>query len=146
MLPAFLLGVLVLFTYFTLQNYGPESTLRKFHTAIRNISQSHTEKKGISKADWSDLRSTLTEDLGDLNGTGDSDALVAIQRVKDLLQSGYTYSLAKMDRHPREVHIAVVYEKRKLPQITLVWIVDKPFGGREWKISARKTLSALAVP
>ena len=146
LLPAILLGILVLFTYFTLQNYGPESTLRKFHSALIRIDQAQAAGKKIPKADWNDLRSTLVEDLGDVEGTGDAEAYGAIRQVNELLLSGYTYSLAKMDRLTREVRIAVTYEKPKLPPIQMVWIVDKSYGGREWKISARKTLSAMDIP
>ena len=145
--PAILLGALVLFTYSTLQNYGPESTLRKFHTAIREINQSQLAGKGIPKSDWNDLRATLSEDLGEIDGTTDPQTKEILQRVTLLMEAGYTYSLARMDRRfPREVRIAVVYQKGKLPPTSMVWVVDKPSGGREWKISARKTLSAMTVP
>ena len=147
LLPAFLLGSLVLFTYATLQNYGPESTLRKFHSAIRKINQGQQHTKGISKSDWADLQATLMEDIGTSLDTADPQARQAIGQVASYLQAGYTYSLAKMDRsHVREVRIAVLYEKSNQPTISMVWIVDKPIGGREWKISARKTLSALTIP
>jgi hypothetical protein len=146
LLPAILLGTLVLFTYFTLQNYGPESTLRKFHSALIKIDQAQSAGKRIPNADWNDLRSTLVEDLGDLEGTGDAQAYSAVRKVNGLLLAGCKYSLAKMDRYPREVRIAVIYEKPMQPPIHLVWIIDKPFGGREWKISAQKTLSAMDIP
>ena len=145
-LPAFLLGGLVLFTYATLQNYGPESTLRKFHTAIWNINQSQSKNKGIPSRDWNELRSTILEDLGDINSSPDPQADEIVKRVTSYMQAGYTYSLPRTARFPREVRIAVVYEKKPFPPINMVWVVDKQIGGREWKISAHKTLSAIAVP
>jgi hypothetical protein len=146
LLPATLLGMLVLFTYSTLQNYGPESTLRKFHTAIKNIRQAESNMKAISNSDWNDLRTTLAEDIGEMNGLHDSQAITVFQKVNEIFPQGSTYSLARMDRHTREVRIAVIYEKKPLPPALMIWIVEKPLGGREWKISAHKTLSAMPVP
>jgi hypothetical protein len=149
LLPAFLLGILVLFTYSTLQNYGPESTVRKFHAAINNITQSQINNKGIPAGDWNTLRSTLIEDIGSLDGESgprNYDATKAISQVIDQFRQGKTYSLARMDRHTRDVRIAVLYQRGKLPPTSMVWVVEKPYGGREWKISAQKTLSAMTGP
>jgi hypothetical protein len=138
--------MLVLFTYSTLQNYGPESTLRKFHTAIRNISQAQSNRKKIAASDWNNLRGTLSEDIGEFNGAHDERAMDLIGQVNGFFQRGSTYSLARMDRYTREVRIAVLYEKKPNPPASLVWVVEKPLGGREWKISASKTLSAMPDP
>jgi hypothetical protein len=147
LLPALLLTSLVLFTYATLQNYGPESTIRKFHASLRNIYQSQMDNKGIPKKDWETLKSTLQEDIGSIDGViTDPRASEVIGRVLAQFQVGATYSLARMDRHPREVRMAVVYTQKLQPPTSLVWVVDKPIGGREWKISAQKTLSAMTVP
>lgn len=150
LLPALVLGCLVLFTYSKLQNYGPQSTLRKFHNAIHNINQSQSNSKGIPSADWEVLRSTLEEDIGTPNDPQDPanrEAMAVIARVFRQFQGGSSYSLGLMDRRiPREVRIAVVYQKEKQPPAPMVWIVEKPYGGREWKISAHKTLSAMTVP
>jgi hypothetical protein len=149
LLPAFVLVTLVLFTYATLQSYGPESTLRKFHTAMHNIVQSQNNQKRITKKDWEALRETLDEDIGNWNQNqyiANNDAFKVIKRVLEQFQEGKAYSLARMDRYSREVRIAVLYQKNKMPPTSMVWIVDKPFGGREWKISARKTLSTMTVP
>ena len=149
LLPAVLLGCLVLFTYSTLQNYGPESTLRKFHSAVHNIYQSQLSGKGTPRADWSVLQSTLEEDIGSLDNPkepADPQAIALIDSVIGQFQMGKAYSLARMDRHPREVHVVVQYLRDPIPTIQTVWVVDKPLGGRAWKISARKTLSALTEP
>ncbi|MEI7984189.1 MAG: hypothetical protein WCI55_01065 [Armatimonadota bacterium] len=150
LLPAFLLACLVLFTYSTLQNYGPESTVRKFHTALHSISQAQSNNKQISKRDWDALRSVIEEDIGNLGGASDPanrDGIAIIGIGLEQFRLGKTYSLARMDRLTREVRIAVLYQKNaKSPSLPIVWVVDKPVGGREWKISARKTLSAMPVP
>lgn len=146
LLPAVLLGGLVLFTYSTLQNYGPESTLRKFHASLHDIFASQASGKGIPPDDWTDLRSTLMEDIGMPNQQGDQNAITLVQRVWMQFNAGATYSLARMDRHPREVRIAVLYQIKAQPPTPMVWVIDKPLGGREWKINARKTLSAMSVP
>ena len=148
LLPAFLLGILVLFTYSTLQNYGPESTLRRFHAAIYTISQSQINNKGIPPAAWNSLRSTLIEDIGNLDGTESRnyDATEVYGEVFRQFREGMTYSLARMDRHSRDVRIAVIYQKDKVPPRSIVWVVEKPLGGREWKINAQKTLSVMTAP
>jgi len=96
--------------------------------------------------DWNLLRTTLIEDIGVPGGRSDQDAMNLIKRVVLLYNAGSTYSLARMDRYPREVRIAVLYQIKSQPPTPMVWVVDKPYGGREWKINARKTLSAMSVP
>jgi hypothetical protein len=149
LLPAILLGGLVLFTFSTLQNYGPESTVRKFHAAVHSINQAQSSKTAISQSDWATLRSVIEEDIGPLNGRNvqaSQDGLIMISRALQYFREGRTYSLARMDRYTREVRIAVIYQRNKFPSTPIVWIVDKPIGGREWKINARKTLSAMSGP
>jgi hypothetical protein len=149
LLPALLLGVLVLFTYSTLQSYGPESTVRKFHAAIYNISQAQINNKPVPASDWNALRSTLMEDIGSIEDEASPrnfDATKVVNQVFQQFRLGKTYSLARMDRHVRDVRIAVLYQRGKLPPTSMVWVVEKPRGGREWKISAQKTLSAMTVP
>lgn len=147
LLPATLLALIVMFTFGSLQNYGPESTLRRFHTSLLNIQRAQVAGQGIPANEWARLRSSLVEDIGARPGTGtDEYSTMLVARVYDQYRIGATYSLARMDRHPREVRIAVVYAPPGLPQSTIVWVVTKPTGSREWKISARKTFSAMGVP
>ncbi|MBI1334930.1 MAG: hypothetical protein JST12_05485 [Armatimonadetes bacterium] len=146
LLPAAILSLLVVFTYSTLQNYGPESTLRKFHTSLHNISVSQANDKKIPMSDWNLMRTTLIENIGTPESGGDEYAMNLIRRVWLQLRAGATYSLARMERHPNEVRIVVLYTLPKQPPTPMVWVVDKIDGTHEWKISARKTLSALSVP
>jgi hypothetical protein len=149
LLPAFLLGGLVLFTYSTLQSYGPESTVRKFHAAVHSINQSQSNNIGIPSKDWLMLRSIIEEDIGSLQVSKDQpnqEGIEIIRRALEQFRMGKRYSLARMDRYSREVRIVVLYQKDKLSPIPMVWVVDKPIGGREWKINARKTLSAMSEP
>ncbi|HLO98887.1 MAG TPA: hypothetical protein VK171_09865 [Fimbriimonas sp.] len=147
LLPAALLALIVIFTFGSLQNYGPESTVRRFHTSLTNIQKSQLENRGIPANEWARLRSSLVEDVGATPGSGtDQYAKLLVERVYDQYRIGATYSLARMDRHPREVRIAVVYAPPGMPQSTIVWVVTKPSGSREWKINARKTFSAMGVP
>ena len=96
------------------------------------------------------LQSTLEEDIGSLDNSSEPADPQAIELIKSVIaqfQQGKAYSLAtKMDRRPREVHMVVQYLKSPDPTIQTVWVIDKPLGGRTWKISARKTLSALTEP
>ena len=146
LLPAIVLGCLVLFTIGTLQNYGPESTLRKFHSSLHNIFVSQLNKTGIPINDWNVLRNTIQEDIGMPGGSGDQNALVLINSVLTQYSSGATYTLARTDRHTGEVRIAVLYGIAQQAPTPMVWVVDKASDSREWKISARKTLSAMSVP
>ena len=128
LLPAILLGTLVLFTYSTLQNYGPQSTIRKFHSAIHNINQAIVNGKKIPKGDWEVLKSTIEEDIGELdtgNFMPNHDVLDIFKSVSEQFQDGRAYSLGPMDRRLREVRIAVIYIKDKMPPMSMVWAVAR---------------------
>ncbi len=141
LLPAAILSGLVIFTYSTLQNYGPESAIRKFHAALHNVYTAQMNGKPIPDQDWDMLRSSLETDIGPKNQIVDGQDLDVSKMVLTQFQAGSTYSLARMDRHPREVRIAVLYSNPHQPTVCIVWVVDKV--GRQWKVSAQKTLSAM---
>lgn len=151
LLPAIIMAGLVVFTFSTLQNYGPESALRKFHASLHNIFTSLNNRKGISENDWAVLRSTLSPDIGPLikNPQGanvqpiDPSDNQVVSLVLNQFRANSTYSLARMDRYPQEVRIAVIYSPPNQPPTCIVWVVDK-VSEREWRVDAQKTLSAMS--
>jgi hypothetical protein len=142
--PAILLSLIVILTFQTLRSYGPESTVRKFHVLLRKMYDENMEGERISPQDWAEMQSLFAEDIGQLNGSGvNPEARALIQLVNRSYSLGSRYSFSRMDRLPREVRLVVLYTAPGNPPLPIVWIVEKPTGTREWKISIRKTLAVM---
>lgn len=143
-IPAIILVTLVAFIFGTLRNYGPESTVRQFHATMRKIYDSQMNGAGIEQRDWEELQSLFVEDLGEPRPFRiNPEAQGLFQIVNQQFQQGATYSLARMDRVPREVRIVVLYTPPTQMQMPIVWVVTKPTGQRAWKISVRKTIGVM---
>ena len=142
-IPALILAAIVISTFLILRDYGPESTVRQFHATLHKIYTAQQQKKPIPMKDWNELRRLLIEDIGDPNlQSGDFRARELLSFAYRQFSMGSTYSLAKMDRYPREVRSAVVYNMPNGQQRAFVWVVVKGSGTRQWKISAAKTYQA----
>jgi|LauGreDrversion4_2_1035121.scaffolds.fasta_scaffold201657_2 hypothetical protein len=144
LLPALLLSAVVGGTFATLRNYGPESTVRSLHTTVKAMYEEQLSGKGISAQRWAEIRSLMVEDPGesprDLNGN--PNAMRAINGLYTEFRNSARYSLAKMDRFPREVRVAVVYSHENGQRYPIVYVVEKPSGSRQWKLNATKTIQA----
>jgi hypothetical protein len=143
LIPALVLAMIVGFTFLTLRNYGPESTVRTFHATLSRIYQNQMTGKGIPRKDWEVVRGLLVEDAGvPMQTPGDARAIQAISYVIDSFRNNATYSLARMDRYPNEVRIAVLYTHPNRMVIPMIWVVVRDPKTREWRISAAKTALA----
>lgn len=143
-LPAILLATIVVFTFQSLRSYGPESTLRRFHVLLKKMYDGNMDGKSINSQDWSELRSLFVEDIGEPNATGINPyARELMVLVNSNFSAGGRYSFSRMDRLPREVRLVILYTVPGRPSQPIVWIVEKPTGTREWKISIRKTLAVM---
>lgn len=110
-------GVLGLFL--RLQEYGPESALRKFHQAI--------ERRSLG-----DLQRVTREDVR----SPEVQSLVA--RVGYYMAvGGNRFRILRTDRTPNEVRAAVAYPLPGGPSPFVVWIVRRD--GRTWKVDADAT-------
>ncbi|MDH4387204.1 MAG: hypothetical protein QE269_00605 [Fimbriimonas sp.] len=144
LLPAFLLACVVGVTFGSLRYYGPESTVRMLHTSLKSMYDEQLEGKGIQKWRWSEIRGLMVEDPGDspTDTRGNPYAMRVISGLYTEFQNSARYSLAKTDRFPREVRIAVVYSHANGQRYPIVYVVEKPVGVREWKLNATKTIQA----
>jgi hypothetical protein len=142
-LPALILSAVVGFTFLTLRSYGPESTVRTLHETTRKIYLDSIQGKRVDLKDWGFLSSLFVEDLGSpLSAGGDVRARALLQMLYQTNQLSATYSLAKMERFPNEVRIAVLYrfpDRRTVPQI---WVIVRDPLTKQWRISAAKTTLA----
>lgn len=116
------LAFVVLFVFFVLQEYGPESAVRRFHRAVQT-------------KNWREVQLVTKQPFEEW----------AVQRlvadVASLTQSPGSHRLVRMDRSPGQVRAAVVYyHPRRLP-VVRIWIVERFREG--WKIDADKTLTTL---
>ena len=144
LLPAFLLTCVVGVTFGSLRYYGPESTVRALHTSLKSMYDEQLEGKGIQNWRWEEIRGLMVEDPGesprDMNG--DANAMRVISGLYTEFRNTARYSLAKTDRFPREVRVAVVYSHANGQRYPIVYVVEKPVGTREWKVNAAKTIQA----
>lgn len=144
LLPAFLLACVVGVTFATLRNYGPESTVRMLHTSLKAMYDEQLEGKGVSNRRWAEIRALMVEDPGasPRSLTGNPNALRVISGLYAEFQNTARYTLAKTDRFPGEVRVAVVYYHGNGQRYPIVYVVEKPAGSREWKLNATKTVQA----
>lgn len=121
------LAVVVLFVFFILQDYGPESAVRRFHEAAAR----------------GDLRT-----IQELTKRGSSDEAtirLASQLRFILISQGARYRLMRMDRRPGEVGAEVAYVYPGGQVAGLYWIVRKGPGERSWRIDVERTLNPMPM-
>jgi hypothetical protein len=141
---ALVLSLVVGTIFFVLQNYGPESTIRKFHSAIqRGLSVAGAGNQSLTKS-LRDIQREVIEPLGLVNGSQGDPAGVSILRFAvNQMQNGGKLQILRMDRYPREVRAVVAYYYPNRPPQEMIWVVEKPTGRRAWLINATKTLRAV---
>jgi hypothetical protein len=118
---AALLAVLTLSVFFLLQNYGPESTVRRYHEAV-------------AKGDRVTQDQLIEETPDNPAAVQLSSLLTGIRRVAD------GYRPVNMDRKPGSVLLEVAYIRGNGIMARLPWIVHKRPGWNRWRISATDTL------
>lgn len=123
LLAACILAVLTLGAFFILQDYGPDSAVRRFHEALR-------------RGDPAELQQVVDEPISDQT------VQYVCAFVKPLLQEGDQIQLARTDRQGDQDDVVVVYRRPNGQTLAIVWIVDRR--ASIWKINARLTAEALA--
>ncbi len=113
-------AAIILAIFFRFQEYGPESTLRKFHEAAARGDE---------------------QELGRLVDQTNPEVARALEiQVNEFLRAGARYQLVSMDRSPGQVIANVRYVMpRRGYEIPMVWIVVQR--GHVWRIDALKTLN-----
>ena len=116
------LAVVVLGVFFVLQDYGPESAIRRFHRAVQV-----GDVRELARVTKQPISSRA---VADLSGW-----------VQQMRHVGARYRLLRVDRQPREVYAALEYVLPDGQTYPTVWVVEKP---REtWQIDAARTVTII---
>jgi HAMP domain-containing protein len=121
---ALALAFVTLSVFYVLQDYGPESAIRRFHRAVQ-------------KGDLGDLQ-RVTEQPIDSKSVGD-----LYRWVQEMNRYGARYQLLRVERQPRsrEVYAALVYVLPNGETYATVWVVEKQ---REaWRVDAARTMTII---
>ena len=121
-LTAILLSLVTLFVFGTLRNYGPDSTVRKFHeAAIADDSQA------AANLATPNFDSASTQELWSF--------------LKGLMANGSTeYEIAQNQRQANKSAIVVRYRSPYGDQRSLIWVVIRQQG--RWVIDTKETTLA----
>lgn len=116
---AALLGILTLGVFYVLQDYGPESSLRKFHRAAVNRN----------------LRE-ISEVIA--KGSNPESVRVLAKMVYDYAHAGARYQLLHVKRENKRVVAEVAYVLPGRPVVfPVLWVVEKEPDG--WKVDINET-------
>lgn len=119
------LAVSTLGIFFGLQNYGPESVVRRFHRAATN-------------GDLQTIRTITNEP------TQNFAVVQLVQEIQSLASQGYAYEFQRVQNVPR-LRVTVVYvtyrPPRPGPVLTRPWIVGKR--DQLWRVEAEATLDPM---
>ena len=118
------LAAVTLFVFYTLQDIGPESAIRRFHEAV--ITQNLPA-----------LQSVSVQSLDDPN------TQKLATRVVEEIGHGARYQLLHMDRGRSEVGAEVAYIRPDGSVAPTYWIVER-HPGRQWRVNAMRTLSIMS--
>jgi hypothetical protein len=120
------LALVTLLVFFILQDYGPESSLRKFHEAI-------------VQQDAKELGEVTTTNLAD------ADTKLAVNVVSTILVSGNArYRLLMTDHQKGWIGAEVQYVYPNGQTRTIYWVVRKV--GRDWKVDPTATRQIMSMP
>lgn len=120
---AALLAAVTLGVFYRLQDYGPESALRRFHSDVIN-------------KDTDDLQRVTIEPIESAN------AFNLERFVYGIMHAGARYELVRMDRSPDQVRAAVIYRVPNSPKdVAMIWVVERTPQG--WRVNADKTVTII---
>jgi hypothetical protein len=122
-IPAFVLASIVLFVFFRLQNYGPQSAVRRFHQAIEARDSRELQQVVDEPVESASVRTLLAT-------------------VTVLLRNGPPGLLGARGSSTEE-RLLITYRDEIGNPFPIVFIVTKNPTDRNWKINASKTTNAL---
>ncbi len=121
-LTSILLSLITIFIFGTLQNYGPESTVSKFHQAAREL-----DREQASQLVNPGLESAPTQELW--------------RFFAGFMANGRTeYRQVHYERQANQAAIVVQYRFPNGEQRSLIWVVKRQ--GGKWLIDTRETTLA----
>jgi hypothetical protein len=115
------LALVTVGVFYRLQDYGPESAIRRFHTDVMNHNRADLQRVTLQQID--------------------TDRAVFLEQriVQGFLGQGATYQLLRMDRSPDQVRAAVVYRTKDGENWPFIWVVEKT--DRNWRVNVDKTVT-----
>jgi hypothetical protein len=119
---AAVLATLTLTVFYVLQDYGPQSAVRRFYAAVATDNNAALQQVVDVRYD-------------------DPDVFYIKKFVLIFVAKGIQPQLARIDRQGDTVRVAVVYHLPNRETIAIVWIVDKK--RHLWTINAALTAKAL---
>lgn len=126
-LAAILLSLGVLSLFVRLQEYGPESAIRRFHQAVA------LGPKGDAQLQRVTVQKVESDDVRYLENA-----------VVEATAGGRNrFRILRTDRTPTQVRAVVAYT-RPVGPLYLVWVVDRV--GRNWRVNATQTTLLLPQP
>ena len=117
------LAGLTLGIFYVLQDYGPESAIRRFHRAISSQPVNVQELAQVTQQE-----------------VGQGVVSQLVQTVLAIDPTAQRYQLRRMDRSPRQVRAEVAYLTPPGYVVVLPWVVRKTPGSESWRVDAVETL------
>lgn len=116
-----LLALLTLFVFFTLQHYGPESAIRRFHRGAMRRDRAELAEVTLQSPDHPAAR------------------LLAVFVLRSVAP-GVRREFGSVYREPRHAEVEVIYRHPAGVSVASVWIVRKPERHGRWLVDAERTL------
>lgn len=118
------LAVITLSVFYVLQDYGPESAIRRFHHAVQV-----GDANELARVTEQSLQDPSTSELA--------------RWVNQMSRLGAHYRLLRVDREPSKVYAALEYVLPNGETYPTVWIVDRTERGGTWRVDAQSTVMVL---
>jgi len=127
---AAIVASLTIRVFYELQDYGPESVIRRFYNAVGNL------KTPLTDGEINDLQKVTTDRL-----MGRAQAKM-IERLREWDAKGATMEVMKVDSNGTEARAAVVFDFPKGTPMTMVWVVERR--NNVWLVDVNKTATILS--
>lgn len=118
-LPAGILAILTLFVFTTLRNFGPASTVRRFHLALEEGKFDELPQY------WS----------GSLRSEGSVELLTF---VANQIRMGSDYRIEQREQREGAVFVYVTYGRGRM-RAPMLWVVERSTQDGKWRINADRT-------
>jgi hypothetical protein len=121
---AAVLASITLWSFWVLQNYGPDSSIRRFHEAAVKL-----DRAELAAVTWGDPNSAA--------------AIRLQQTVRAWLTGGATFRIARKQETRGVLTAAVIYSRPGAPSMATVWVLRRQQGESGWRVDAPETLMFL---
>ncbi len=122
---AALLASLTIRVFFELQDYGPESAVRRFYEAVPYT---------VKTSDMSELKAVSTDEI---QGRAEIDMILTLAQWE---MHGVPMQIVRLEGTGNEARVVVAFSFPTAPQETVwtpVWVVQRR--GKSWRVDVSKT-------